>query len=269
MKTKTLAALALAVSLAYAPAWAADVVSSNIVGYSKLNLANGFTMVGSAFLTAGGADTVSIQDIKASGLAGFDWDNFEPGDTLLFWDAAQQMYPTTLYYTGDVQTETMTNMGVTAGEWFDMDTFAPAAIELSNGDAFWIVGSTANATVTLLGEVPTNAPAVTLVSGFNMVANPYPKAAGINDIISTSGLVGFDWDNFEPGDTLMIWDAAQQMYPTTLYYTGDVQTETMTNMGVTAGEWFDMDTFTAAATEIPVGGAFWIVTANGGTLTFK
>ena len=264
---KTFIALALAASVA--PAWAAEVVSSNIVGYSKLNLANGYTMVGSAFLTVGGGTTVSIQDIKASGLVGFDWDNFEPGDTLMFWDASQQMYPTTLYYTGDVQTETMTGMGVNAGEWFDMDTFATAAIELDNGDAFWILGSTANATVTLMGEVPTNAPSVTLVSGYNMVANPYPKAAGINDIISTSGLVGFDWDNFEPGDTLMIWDAAQQMYPITLYYTGDTQTQTMTDMGVTAGEWFDMDTFSTAATEIPIGGAFWIITDNGGTLTFK
>jgi len=179
------------------------------------------------------------------------------------------MYPTTLYYTGDVQTETMTDMGVKAGEWFDMDTFAAATTEFENGFAFWIVGSTANATVTLKGEVPTNAPAVTLVSGFNMLANPYPKAAGINDIISTSGLAGFDWDAGEPGDTLMIWDAAQQMYPTTLYYTGDTQTATMVDMGVPAGVWFDMDTFAAATTEIPVGGAFWIVTDNGGSLTFK
>ena len=134
---KTFIALALAASVA--PAWAAEVVSSNIVGYSKLNLANGYTMVGSAFLTVGGGTTVSIQDIKASGLVGFDWDNFEPGDTLMFWDASQQMYPTTLYYTGDVQTETMTGMGVNAGEWFDMDTFSTAATEIPIGGAFWII----------------------------------------------------------------------------------------------------------------------------------
>ena len=81
--------------------------------------------------------------------------------------------------------------------------------------------------------------------------------------------MGFDWDAGEPGDTLMIWDASQQGYPTTLYYTGDTQTATMVDMGVPAGVWFDMDTFAVAATEIPVGGAFWIVTDNGGTLTFK
>lgn len=251
------------------PAWAADVVSSNIVGYSKLDLANGFTMIGSAFQTVGGDKTISVQDIKASGLAGFDWDTFEPGDTLMIWDADQQGYLTTLYYTGDTQTETMTGMGVTAGTWFDMDTFTTSELELNNGDAFWIVGSVANAQVTLCGEVPTEASSVTLVSGFNMLANPYPKATQINDILAAAGLVGFDWDTFEPGDTLMIWDKDQQGYLTTLYYTGDTQTETMTGMGVTAGTWFDMDTFATAETEIPIGGAFWIVTANGGTVQFK
>ena len=114
-------------------------VSSNIVGYSKLELANGFTMIGSAFQAVGGQNSISVQDIKASGLAGFDWDTFEPGDTLMIWDPSQQGYPTTLYYTGDVQTETMTGMGVTAGEWFDMDTFASAATEIPVGGAFWIV----------------------------------------------------------------------------------------------------------------------------------
>ena len=121
------------------PAWAAEVVSSNIVGYSKLNLANGFTMVGSAFQAIGGQNSISVQEIKASGLAGIDWDTFEPGDTLMIWDAAQQGYLTTLYYAGDVQTESMTGYGVTAGTWFDMNNFIPATTEIPVGGAFWIV----------------------------------------------------------------------------------------------------------------------------------
>jgi len=121
------------------PAWAAEVVSSNIVGYSKLELANGYTMVGSAFLTVGGQNSISVQEIKASGLAGIDWDTFDLGDTLMIWDASQQGYLTTLYYAGDVQTESMTANGVTAGTWFDMDNFVPATTEIPVGGAFWIV----------------------------------------------------------------------------------------------------------------------------------
>ena len=122
------------------PAWAAEVVSSNTVGYSKLDLATGFTMVGVPFQTIGTANNVSVQAIKASGLTGFNWDTFESGgDTLLIWDPSQQMYPTEFIYTGDTQTEAMTSMGIPAGVWFDMATFAPAVQEVPIGGSFWIV----------------------------------------------------------------------------------------------------------------------------------
>ena len=47
-----------------APAQAAEVVSSNIVGYQKLDLRNGFTIVGNQFLNVG-ADTKDIQELVA------------------------------------------------------------------------------------------------------------------------------------------------------------------------------------------------------------
>ena len=134
---KTLIAIALAAMMA--PAWGAEVVSSNIVGYSKLNLANGFTMVGVPFQQVSVTNTISVQDLKASGLTGYDWINFDGGDTLLMWDPTQQGYPTELVYSGDTQTAEMADMGVPAGVWFDMATFAPANTEIPVGGAFWIV----------------------------------------------------------------------------------------------------------------------------------
>ena len=59
---KKLIAIALMASLA--PAWGAEVVSSNIVGYQKLDLRNGFTIVGSQFVNVG-ADTKNIQELVA------------------------------------------------------------------------------------------------------------------------------------------------------------------------------------------------------------
>ena len=106
-----------------------------------------------------------------------------------------------------------------------------------------------------------------------MVGSAFQTVGGDNSVsvqdIKATGLKGFDWDAFEPGDTLMIWDPEQQGYLTTLYYTGDTQTDTMTDMGVEAGTWFDQDQFKTADTEIPIGGAFWIVTEAGGTVSFK
>lgn len=228
-------------------------------------------MIGTSFQAIGVDNTISVQDIQASGLNGLDWDSFVPGDTLMIWDASSQGYMTTLYYAGDEQTDSMTAMGGEAGTWFDMDgTFATADITLENGDAFWIISSTDGAKATVKGEVPTTANGITIVSGFNMIANPYPKAVKINDLFTVTGLNGLDWDSFVPADTLMIWDPVSQGYMTTLYYAGDEQTDSMTGMGGEAGTWFDMDgTFATAETEIPAGGAFWILSSGTGTLTFK
>jgi hypothetical protein len=148
--------------------------------------------------------------------------------------------------------------------------FATSDMVLENGDAFWIMSSVDDAQVTIAGEVPTSANSITIVQGSNMIANPYPRAVKVNDLFMVTGLTGLDWDSFAPGDTLKIWDPTKQAYLTTLYYAGDEQTDSMTGMGGEAGTWFDMDgTFSTADTEIPVGGAFWILSSGTGTLTFK
>ena len=230
-------------------------------------------MIGTSFQSIGVNNTISVQDIKASGLTGLDWTfATETGDTMQIWDASSQMYLTTLYYAGDEQTDDMSAMGGEAGTWFDLGgIFATADLTLENGDAFWILSSATGAKVTIAGEVPTTANEITIVPGFNMIANPYPKAVKVNDLFSITGLTGLDWTfATEAGDTLQIWDAASQMYLTTLYYAGDEQTDDMSAMGGEAGTWFDLGgTFATADTEIPAGGAFWILSSGTGTLTFK
>jgi hypothetical protein len=228
-------------------------------------------MIGTSFQSVGVENSLHVQDIKASGLVGLDWTfATEAGDTLMIWDASVQGYLTTLNYTGDVLTPEMEGMGVEAGKWFDMNFFANADITLENGDAYWIVSASNSAKVTITGEVPTTANSINIVPGYNMVANPYPKAVKINDLFTISGLTGLDWTfATEAGDTLMIWDPSAQGYITTLNYTGDVVTPEMEGMGIEAGKWFDMNFFANAEVEIPASGAFWIVSSGNGTLTFK
>ena len=255
------------------PAQAADVVSSNIVGYQKIELANGFNMIGTAFQNVGVANQINIQDIKASGLTGLDWTfATTAGDTLLIWDSSAQGYLTTLYYTGDEDTDgLMAGMGATPGTWFDTVAFGTATDTLENGDAFWILSSSPNATVTIAGEVPEDANSITIVPGFNMIANPYPKAVKVNDLFTCTGLTGLDWTfATTAGDTLMIWNPEEQGYTTSLYYAGDSDPDgIMAGFGAEPGTWFDTVEFKTAETEIPVGGAFWILSSGTGTLTFK
>ena len=232
-------------------------------------------MIGTSFQNIGVDNTISVQDIKASGLVGLDWSfATTDGDTLMVWDASQQAYATTLYYTGDNYDADgmMEIFGATPKTWFDTITFATSDFVLGNGDAFWIMSSTEGAKVTIAGEVPTSANSVTLVPGLNMIANPYPKAVKINDMFTVTGLTGLDWSfATTEGDTLMIWDASQQAYATTLYYTGDDYDADgmMEIFGATPKTWFDTITFATADIEIPAGGAFWIMSSGNGTLTFK
>ena len=232
-------------------------------------------MIGTSFQNIGADNSLNVQEIKASGLTGLDWSfATTAGDTLQIWDANSQMYQTTFYYAGDAYDEggVMETFGATPGSWFDTVTFAPADFTLENGDAFWILSSADDAKVTIAGEVPTTANSVTIVSGFNMIANPYPKAVKINDLFTVTGLTGLDWSfATTAGDTLQIWDPSSQMYLTTLYYAGDAYDEggVMEAFGATPGSWFDTVTFAPAETEIPAGGAFWILSSGSGTLTFK
>ena len=138
-KTLTL----LAILAAIGPAWAADVVSSNIVGYYKLDTSTGYTMVGSSFQAVGGNNIVGIQTVQGKGLTGVDWTfETEAGDTLLLWNPEEQAYSTELNYTGDSDPDgLMDAFGATPGTWFDMGNFKTADNVIPVGGAFWIKSS--------------------------------------------------------------------------------------------------------------------------------
>ena len=125
--------------------------------------------------------------------------------------------------------------------------------------------------MTISGEVPTTANQIALSSGYNMIANPYPKAVAVNDLMTVTGLTGVDWTfETEAGDSLMIWSPEEQAYSVELLYTGDSDPDgMMEGFGAVPGTWFDMGNFKTAEDVIPVGGAFWIKTSGAGTLTFK
>ena len=68
-KTLTL----LAILAAIGPAWGADVVSSNIVGYEKVSLTKGYSMIGVQFVqVGGGSQDLSSVAVLDDSMAGFD-----------------------------------------------------------------------------------------------------------------------------------------------------------------------------------------------------
>jgi hypothetical protein len=85
---------------------------------------------------------------------------------------------------------------------------------------------------------------------------------GLNDL-SFTGLVGYDWDNFVEGDFVSIWDPATQSY-SKMYLWADSDPYDMLGG---ANKWMDGD-YAPAEEVIPVGGAIFIMSTNGGSATF-
>ena len=257
-KTLTL----LAILAAIGPAWGAEVVSSNIVGYNKVNLYPGLTMAGIQFQAIGDSNReIDIQDVVSiEGLTGFDWDSFDGGDQMIIWSPSDQLYTTT-YVWSDADP-----FGAgTENKWID-DSFSPAEDVLKTGDAvFFNSSSDKTLTAVFSGEVSDMTAAISLhVSpGLTMLANPFPFELKINENMTPSGLVGFDWDSFDGGDQLIVWNPEEQLYDETYIWSDSDPFGTGTQ-----NKWID-DSFSPAEASIPVGGAFFINTSGeGGSISF-
>ena len=120
MKKTALLAVALATCLGYVPAQAAEVVSSNIVGYSKLTLKgnDGYTMIANPFVEVGTGDLIGIADMFAD-----DTTNAKSGTSASAAD----------------------NIKVWNGEGYETYWYRKP----KSGDAVWVKGSTSETTDTI------------------------------------------------------------------------------------------------------------------------
>ena len=118
-----------------APAWGAEVVSSNVVGYYKLNLANGYTQIGVQLQNVGDdAGTIGLNDLSFNGLTGYDWDAGTPGDSITIWDSASQSYAATYYWTATDPFE----LGIGSNVWFDESALAKANVTIPVGGSIFV-----------------------------------------------------------------------------------------------------------------------------------
>ena len=163
MKKTALLAVALAACLGYAPARAADVVSSNIVGYEKLNLAaETFVMGGIQFVNVGGTSATLNELFSQTDI---------PEDTeIRFFDATQGKYTYFNYIEDawdDDAKEEVPGWANRAGD------LATDPVEIGTG--FWISSPEAFQ-ISQAGQVSqSDTVTISLTSDtFYMVANPFP-----------------------------------------------------------------------------------------------
>ena len=254
---------------AVAPAWGAEVVSSNIVGYHKINLVKGYNLVAPQFVPVGA--TTLTRDISTIGvlddtMAGYDEDYFYATE-MKVWDPTKQDYVN--YGWAGTSPEEIDNMPELNNTWLDSTT-EETDETVDVGQGFWVKAGTAG-TMTISGEVPSenNIPAgglvVDLVPGFNMIANPYPMEVPISTFGTLdASMAGYDEDYFYATE-MKVWDPTKQDYVN--YGWAGTSPGEIDNMPELNNTWLDSTT-EETSDKIPQGAAVWIKAEKTGKLTF-
>ena len=132
MKTKQLVAMAALALLVALPARAAEVVSSNIVGYEKITVpVNSQDIVGIQFQGIGLGGVIDIQQITTEG-----WDG-EGADWIKIYDPNTSRY-TTAYYIGEDAGGVYDEDGNELGPGWGDDNAVAVDIEIKAGQGFWV-----------------------------------------------------------------------------------------------------------------------------------
>ena len=218
------------------PAWAAEVVSSNIVGYNKVTVPAGMTILGQQFVAVGG-EVQDIQEIKGEGLAdgGMDY--------LLIWDGSA--YSDYYYYT---EADDINGDGTAA--WGNLD-WEPVNVEIAPGTGMWMNTQDAS-TVIFAGQVGSETE-VSVTAGLNLVTQTLPMDIELQDV-KGEGLAdgGMDY--------ILIWDGSA--YADYYYYT---EADDINGDGTAA--WGNLDWEPVEVT-LKAGNGFWFSAQNDGKLIF-
>ena len=243
-KTLTL----LAIMAAIGPAWGAEVVSSNIVGYNKLTLQAGYNLLGNNWNLVGGEDGNVTDVLDAKDLSGLDSQgNFT--SQIQIWEGDGYAFYGWAGYVGDATYDY---------KWLNQSTLEPVDLPAPKGTAFWIKAGAA-ADVTFSGEVATNETYTIQVSaGYNLLANPFPETISIQQIQSEN-LSGLDAQgNFT--SQLQLWEGDGYAFYGWAGYTGDPAYDY---------KWLNMSTLEpATGVNIDIGTGFWIKTGSNANIDF-
>ena len=241
-----------------APAQAAEVVSSNIVGYNKLTLTTQFTLVASQFNTVG-AIAKNVQDFVATDndLPGLDPDDGYAAQTeLRYWNG-------TGYETYGWDPDGDPSIEGSDHKWVD-ETLAVADFSIPVGNAVWIkIPANTQSEILLSGEVLAGDSATESVrAGFTLIANPFPSTIDIQQIQPSENLPGLDPDDGYAAQTeLRYWNG-------TGYDTFGWDPDGDPSIEGSDHKWVD-ETLAVAQKNIEIGKGFWIKTTQSGSVTIS
>ncbi len=236
-----------------APARAADVVSSNIVGYQRLDIpANGYALLANPFVEVGTGSTVpvgyAINDMFTDDTENSTAGNSPvQGDQIQVWDATTQGYSNYFFSSrAGNKWATVANPRAAATDSFEF------------GDGYWYLNRAADAyTLTVSGEVSTKEVEVALAPGYTLVCNPFPADLPLNDENIDWGTAGATAGNSPvQGDQIQLWDIETQGYSNFFFSSR------------AGNKWATVANPRVAATDvIPAGQGFWYLNRSQSTIS--
>ena len=261
MKKQLLFAL---VACAASCAWAAEVYSENVVGYTKVTVQPGFNLLGSSFVQVGSGEALDINEaIQNNGLPGLNADFSDFDTSVRLWTGTG--YDTYGFVTAEQANDENWLWPESANMWILEDMSDIAAVQVPAGDGFW-VKTTGTGTITLIGQVPAAATTdVTINPGFNLVSCPYAKDINIQDV-KVNGLPGLNADFSDFDTSIRLWTGTG--YDTYGYVTTEQADDENWLWPESANMWILEDMSDIADVTIPAGAGFWIRTTATDTVTF-
>ena len=215
-------------------------VSSNIVGYNRVSINAGLSILGQQFVAIGG-DSNGIENLAPG-------EDFDPwgSDFVQVWNGSD--YETYSYYGADAG-----GVGDDAEAGWGDESQGAVSATIVNGQAFW-VNASADTTLTTSGEVP-KSNTVAINTGLSLVCNPQPAAINIQDIVPD--------ENFDPwgSDFIQIWNGSD--YETYSYYGEDAG-----GVGANGEAGWGDESQSIVDVTIPAGVGFWVNSSADSVLTF-
>ena len=174
------------------PADAAEVVSSNVVGYSKITMnADGYTLIANPFVEVGTGDLIGIDDMFSDDTTGaVSATTSGNADNILVWTGSGY---TTYWFRKPKNGDAYWAKGNSQ----TTDTL-PA-----EGGAFYLSRAATAPTLTISGEVRDTEQTITIAAdGYTLVENPFPTALDIQSFCvdgATSSTTSGNADN------ILVW----------------------------------------------------------------
>ena len=240
----------------FAPAWGAEVVSSNVVGYQKLTIYPEWTMIANPFVVVGENEAPIFNEMFASAKTTVtSGDGPTSSDNLQVWTGSTY----TTYYFGNFNGEYGAQYDYV---WYDAndDSGEPTQDWLPSGQGAWFKNNTGSQkVVTVTGQVATNDVVVSIGSSWTMLANPFPQDIPLNgDLVDWKAAGTTAGDSPTSSDNIQLWTG--NTYKT--YYYG--------NFGGEYGPeyddvWYDVNDDSGEPTtdSIPFGTAVWYKNSSG------